>query len=64
MRAFHSINLFLFSRHYVPANSVALSSALKHTQPATPLFTLTNGKTLETSALKLLTVANLRYQVS
>ena len=36
----------------------------KHTHNPIPPIPLTEGLTLETSAFKLFTVANLRYQVS
>ena len=35
-----------------------------HTQPTIPPFPLAEGPMLETSAFKLFTVANLRYQLS
>ena len=56
--AFHSTNFFLFSRHHTPTNSAARYT---HNFP----FALTKGKpALKMSALKLLTVANLRYRLS
>ena len=47
--AFHSTNLFLFSRHHILTNGVARSD---------------EGLTLETSAFLSFTVANLRFQPS
>ena len=61
---FHSTNLFLFSCHYIPTNSVAPFSAYKLSQSTIPPIALTKGVTLETSASKLFTMANLRYQFS
>ena len=61
--AFHSTSLFLFSRHHIPTNSVAPFSAYK---PSHTTHNSSNcseeGLTLKTSAFKLLTEANLRYQ--
>ena len=61
--AFHATYLLLFSRCHVPTNSVAPFSAYKHTLNPQSLYLLFDeGLTLETSALKLLTVTNLHYQ--
>ena len=61
--AFHSTSLFLFSRHHIPTNSVAPFSAYKPTFSAHNSSNCSEeGLTLKTSAFKLLTKANLRYQ--
>ena len=62
---FHSINLFLFSHHHIYTKSVAPFPAYKHIH-ATHNSSIHSdeGLTLETSALKLFTVANLHYQLS
>ena len=60
-----SANLFLFSRHYIPTNSVAPFSTYQQTHTNHNSSIRSNeGQTLETSASKLFTVANLRYQLS
>ena len=41
--AFHSTNLFLFSGHHIPTNSVTPFSDYKPTQPTTPPIALTKG---------------------
>ena len=53
-----------FSPIYIPTNRGAPFFAYKHLQPTIYLIALTKGLTLETSALKLFTVANLRYQLN
>ena len=63
MSTFHSTNLFLFSRHHIPINSVAQFSAYKHTTHNSSIRS-EKGLKLKTLALKLFTVANLRYQLS
>ena len=60
---FHSTNLFLFSCHHIPTNSVAPFSAYKPTHSTHNSSNCSEeGLTLKTSAFKLLTEANLRYQ--
>ena len=53
--SFHPTNLFMFSGHHIPTDSVPPFSAYmyRHTQYTIPPL-----------AFKLLTVANLRYQLS
>ena len=41
--AFHSTNLFLFSRHHIPTISVTPFSEYKPTKPTTPPIALTKG---------------------
>ena len=53
-----------FSPIYIPTNRGAPFFAYKHLQPTIHPIALTKGLTLETSALKLFTVANLRYQLN
>ena len=48
----------------IPTNRGAPFFAYKHLQPTIHQIALTKGLTLETSALKLFTVANLRYQLN
>ena len=55
MNTLRSANLFLFSRHHIPTSSVPPFSSYNHCD---------EGLTLETSAFKLFTVANLHYQLS
>ena len=57
------ISIF-FSRIYIPTNREAPFFAHKHLQPTIYPIALTKGLTLETWALKLFTVANLRYQLN
>ena len=63
--AFHSTNLFLFSSHHIPTNSKAPFSAYNHSH-TTHNFSICSdgGLMLETSIMKLLMVADLRYQLS
>ena len=63
--AFHSINLFLYSRHHIYTKSVASFPAYKYTHTThNSSIHSDEGLTLETSALKLFTVANLHYHLS
>ena len=62
--AFHSTNLFLFSRHHTPTNSVTPLSAYKPTHNPQFLQSPDEGLTLETSPFLLFMVANLRFQLS
>ena len=58
-------SLFLFSRHHIPTNNEAPLSA--YIDPHTTHNSSNHsdeGLTLETSAFKLFTVANLRFQFS
>ena len=64
MNAFHSANLFLFSRHHIPTNSIAPFSAYKYTHnPQFLQFLWWRAIALEMSAFKLYTVANLLTQL-
>ena len=62
--AFHATNLFLFSRHQTPTNSLLhflhINAHNTHNSPNRS----DEGQTLETSAFLLFTVANLRFQLS
>ena len=62
--AFHSTNLFLFSRHHIPANSLAQFLHIKTDITHNSSIRFDEGLTLETSTFKLFTVANSRYQLS
>ena len=63
--AFHSTNLLFFSRYHIPTNSAALFSANKPTHTTHNSYNRSDeGLTLETTAFKLFTVVNLRYQLS
>ena len=57
LSAFYSTNLFLFSRHHIPTNSVASISAYKPHTTNNSSNRSDEGLTLETSAFSLLTVA-------
>ena len=60
MNAFHSANLFLFSCHHIPTNSIAPFSAYKYTQnPQFLQFLWWRAIALKMSAFQLCTVANL-----
>ena len=60
MNAFHSANLFLFSRHHIPTNSIAPFSAYKYTHnPQFLQFLWWRAIALKMSAFQLCTVANL-----
>ena len=62
--AFHSTNLFLFSRHHTPTDSVAPFSTYKPHTTRNSSNRSDEGLTLETSAFLFFTVANLRFQLS
>ena len=60
--AFQSANLFLFSHLHIPTNNKAPFSAYKYTHnPQFLQFLWWRAIALETSAVKLNTVANLHY---
>ena len=61
---FHSTNLFLFSRHHTPTDSVAPFSTYKPRITRNSSNRSDEGLTLETSAFLFFTVANLRFQLS
>ena len=62
--AFHLTNLFLFSCHHIPTNSVAPFSAFEPTHNLQFLQPLWRRDMLETLAFKPFTVANFRYKLS
>ena len=65
--AFHSTNLFLFSRHHIPTNSVTpFSNSIFFSNPLTTQNSSNRsnkGLTLEASGFQLFTVVNLRFQL-
>ena len=65
MNAFHSANLFLFSHHHIPTNSIAPFSAYKYTHNPQFLQLLWwRAIARKTSAFKLYKVANFHYQLN
>ena len=60
MSAFHSTNLFLFSLHHIPTNSVARFSAYNTHSTHDSSNRYNEGLALESATFKLFTVANLR----
>ena len=61
---FHSTNLFLFSCHHTPTNSVAPPSAYKPTHNPQFLQLLRQRADAQTSAFLLFIVASLHFQLS
>ena len=60
MSAFHSTNLFSFSLHHIPTNSVARFSAYNTHSTHDSSNRYNEGLALESATFKLFTVANLR----